>query len=137
MQAYNPWLKSPSFSLEPSYKVLVPMPASSPSQDVRITPARGGGLLFETLTEGQIHIVQTGETLFGLSRRYGLSVETLRQLNGLSPTAPILVGQKLLISQETDQISTPAPNNDTSEFIYHTVERVNHFTEFHAFTRWP
>ncbi|GAB4396001.1 MAG: hypothetical protein OHK0053_08360 [Microscillaceae bacterium] len=123
MQTYNPWLKSPSFSLSPTYEVLIPMPASSPSQDVRITPARGGGLLFETPTEGQIHIVQAGETLFGLSRRYGLSVETLRQLNGLSPTTPILVGQKLLISQGIDEIPTPTPSTNTSEFIYHTVQK--------------
>jgi LysM repeat protein len=44
------------------------------------------------------HVVRAGETLWELSRRYGLSVDRLRQLNDLAPDAPIYPGQQLKLS---------------------------------------
>jgi len=44
------------------------------------------------------HEVTPGETLFRISRRYGVSVEHLRQLNGLSESSLIHPGQKLIVS---------------------------------------
>jgi LysM repeat protein len=43
----------------------------------------------------QYHQVQAGETLFRISRRYGLSVQQLRTYNDLAPNAAIYPGQKL------------------------------------------
>jgi len=43
----------------------------------------------------QFHQVQAGETLFSISRRYGLSVQQLRTYNDLAPNAAIYPGQKL------------------------------------------
>jgi len=45
------------------------------------------------------HEVQKGETLFRISRKYGISVDDLRRVNNLSPEATLLRGQKLLISK--------------------------------------
>jgi len=45
------------------------------------------------------HQVRAGETLFGISRRYGLTVEELKRLNKLPPEATIHPEQKLLIRQ--------------------------------------
>jgi LysM repeat protein len=45
------------------------------------------------------HLVSSGETLYGISRRYGLTVKDLRRLNKLSPEANIYPDQKLLIRQ--------------------------------------
>jgi membrane-bound lytic murein transglycosylase D len=44
-----------------------------------------------------IHTVQSGETLFSISKRYGLSVDELKQLNGIGSQNLITVGQKLRI----------------------------------------
>ncbi|WP_420460564.1 LysM peptidoglycan-binding domain-containing protein [Neolewinella sp.] len=44
------------------------------------------------------HRVQAGETLYQLSRRYGVAVSTLRALNGLEGNT-IFVGQELLMTQ--------------------------------------
>ena len=44
----------------------------------------------------QIHTVQAGETLYAISRRYGLTVERLKQLNGLA-TNTISIGQRLRV----------------------------------------
>ena len=51
-------------------------------------------------TEALYHRVSSGETLYGISRRYGLTVKDLRRLNKLPPEANIYPGQKLLIRQE-------------------------------------
>lgn len=49
-------------------------------------------------TETRYHEVAPGETLYRISRRYGLSVDVLQQLNGLSDGSLIHPGQKLIVS---------------------------------------
>jgi len=46
------------------------------------------------------HTVQKGETLFKISKKYGITVEELRKLNDLSRGEPVRTGQKLLVSGE-------------------------------------
>lgn len=48
--------------------------------------------------ESGYHEVKAGDTLYSISRRYQLKLETLRKLNDLSPQDPIRPGQKLKIS---------------------------------------
>jgi len=48
--------------------------------------------------EKQYHTVQKGETLYRISKKYGISVEELRKLNNLSVDQPLRTGQKLLVS---------------------------------------
>ncbi|MDM8523840.1 LysM peptidoglycan-binding domain-containing protein [Desulfococcaceae bacterium HSG8] len=45
------------------------------------------------------HIVHAGETLYQISRSYGISVDELRRLNNLAPGTPIRPGQRLLLNQ--------------------------------------
>ena len=49
--------------------------------------------------EQKTHTVQKGETLYSISRQYGLTVNELRQLNGLSDTSVLKVGQVLKVSE--------------------------------------
>jgi len=48
--------------------------------------------------EGRIYVVQRGDTLSGVSRKTGVPVKTLRQLNRISGSK-ILVGQRLRLSR--------------------------------------
>jgi len=48
--------------------------------------------------EKKYHTVQKGETLYGISKKYGISVEELRKLNNLSKDPSLRTGQKLLVS---------------------------------------
>jgi anti-sigma B factor antagonist len=48
--------------------------------------------------QAQYHTVVRGDTLFGISRKYGLSVGELRRLNNLKTGQPIMVGQKLIVA---------------------------------------
>jgi anti-anti-sigma factor len=44
------------------------------------------------------HTVMRGETLFGISRKYGITIDELRRLNNLKSNQTIGVGQKLIVS---------------------------------------
>nr|WP_086424940.1 LysM peptidoglycan-binding domain-containing protein [Nitrospira cf. moscoviensis SBR1015] len=46
-----------------------------------------------------VHVVKPGETLFGISRRYGLDIEKVKKMNKL-PDDIIEVGQKILVGSE-------------------------------------
>ena len=46
----------------------------------------------------QYHTIVKGDTLYSISKKYGLSVDEVRQLNNLKPDQPIKAGQKLLIA---------------------------------------
>jgi LysM repeat protein len=50
-------------------------------------------------TPKRYHTVHKGETLSGISKKYGISVEELRKLNSLSRNQPVRTGQKLLVSE--------------------------------------
>lgn len=52
--------------------------------------------------EQKTHTVQKGETLYSISRQYGVSVNELRQYNGLTETSILKVGQVLKVSAETE-----------------------------------
>ncbi len=58
-------------------------------------------------TDAKIHTVGKGETLFSISRKYGLKVDQLKTLNKLTSNA-LALGQKLII-----EAGTPAPVQET------------------------
>jgi hypothetical protein len=49
-------------------------------------------------TRNRYHIVKSGETLYQIGPRYGLTVKELRQLNKLGNNVTIYPGQKLVVS---------------------------------------
>jgi LysM repeat protein len=62
--------------------------------------------------QGQVHIVQRGETLYSIAVRYGTSVNALTQANGLANPRVIYAGQRLTIpsgSEGTSAATTGGP----------------------------
>jgi LysM repeat protein len=51
-------------------------------------------------SEGRYHHVRSGETLYKIARKHGISMEELCRLNDISPDKIIQVGQKLLVASE-------------------------------------
>ena len=73
----------PSTSLTPAAETIAkPSPPSKPTASA----------------EKQTHTVQKGETLYRISKKYGISVDELRKLNDLSGDQALRTGQKLLVS---------------------------------------
>lgn len=71
-------------------KNIVSIPAkAAPSHIQKTIPLQG---------KRRYHKVRPGETLYGIGKRYGISIEVLRRLNNLSPDQLIQPGQKLLIT---------------------------------------
>ena len=48
----------------------------------------------------EIYVVKSGDTLYGIARRYGVSIDTLREANQLQDPTLLSVGQSLLIPRE-------------------------------------
>lgn len=71
----------------PAEKVATDVPASN---ETTPAPAAGGG---------KKHLVVKGDTLFNISRRYGLTVAELRSLNNLSEADAIKLGMELIVSK--------------------------------------
>lgn len=53
----------------------------------------------ETSSGSVTHIVKKGDNLWDISRKYDVSIEQIRRLNGLSSKAVLRIGQKLVIRQ--------------------------------------
>jgi len=61
-------------------------PAATPPQEKKAKAA-----------SAKIHVVKAGETLYQISRKYGLTVEQLKQLNDMGKDMTIQPGQKLKV----------------------------------------
>jgi len=63
---------------------------------------------------GVVHVVKAGDTIFGLALQYGVAMDEILQLNGLTKDSLIRVGQELVISAPPAVTPTPAPANTAS-----------------------
>jgi len=77
-------------------KVEVLEKRKQPTAESRIKPSPSSKRTVST--EKRYHTVQKGETLSGISKKYGISLEELRKQNNLSTGQPLRTGQKLLVS---------------------------------------
>ena len=59
-----------------------------------------------TLKNSDIHLVKSGETLSSIAKKYHLQLNYLAELNDLSRTANVRVGQRLKVEGEADQAET-------------------------------
>jgi LysM repeat protein len=56
----------------------------------------------------QVHVVQTGQRLGSIAKRYNVSVEAIAYANGIRQHAPIKPGQRLLIPDRSDKDGSEA-----------------------------
>ena len=64
-----------------------------------------------------VHVVQRGENLFRIARRYGVTVNALVAANGLSNTSRIYAGQRLVVPTGSGAVSPPSSSG------VHVVQR--------------
>lgn len=58
-----------------------------------------------------LYVVQKGETWFGISKKYGISVADLQKLNGVGSEASLQVGQKLKVPSSSASASVAKSEN--------------------------
>ena len=71
-----------------------------------------------------IHVVQRGENLFRIATSYGLSVDVVAQINGITDPASIDVGQRLIIPNQQAVVESNPPAS-ASEHIVQPGETLN------------
>lgn len=112
------------FTLTPPAPVpLGPPPPPAPPATisrVRIGEGTSGQVVIPSpsaASTSQVHVVQSGETLFAIAQRYGTTVEALRQRNSLSGDA-LAVGQRLTIDGASRPVAValqPAGTYDVTD----------------------
>ena len=64
---------------------------------------------------GVVHVVRRGETLYRISRAYGVSVDDLLEVNGLDDARSLAVGFPLFVPGATRELDVPLPPAGASE----------------------
>ncbi|HET9902431.1 MAG TPA: M23 family metallopeptidase [Xanthobacteraceae bacterium] len=87
--------------LPPMQAASAPLPAPShPVHQAAVTPTpavRGTAASGQPHASSTVHVVGSGETLYGVARKYGKSRFEIARANGLDPNASIRIGQRLVI----------------------------------------
>ena len=85
---------------------------SSPTQKTHSTPQSYSTQPRSTQqnTTSQTHVMASGETLFSVSKRYGVSVQELLQWNNIPDINDIAVGSRIQVSENGSQRTQAAPN---------------------------
>lgn len=93
-----------------TYVPVYPQPVPVPVPQPQAIPA--------TYTSPQIaHAVVKGDTLYNISKRYGVPLASLRQANGLTTTT-ISIGQSLIIPSVQKPVSVPASSSSVPAPAY-------------------
>ena len=139
LKKYNKWLKAPKVPQDKKYDLLVPMPSASPSADVKLLTSPSGEYTYTTSNEASVHVVESGETLYRISRQYDVTVLELIKWNNLNRNSVLQIGQKLYVVQQSynnnptpsptpNPSPNPTPSPSTRETVstqtfFHTVQR--------------
>ncbi len=106
----------PAATIAPTDVLPTPIPLT-PTATITPVPA--------DVTDGSVYIVQPGDTLFLIARRFNTTVATLAQMNGIVNINSILVGQRLTLPTDSIALTpTAAPVTPTpvSEIIRYVVQ---------------
>ena len=76
-------------------KLNIPVSASAAQQGTTTTTS--STIVQKSEVKDVVHYVQKGESLWQISRRYDVSLQSITKANGISENSRILVGQKLVI----------------------------------------
>lgn len=79
----------------------LPLPSGAPSADRYAPPPPGSAAAAAATTSatiaGNAYVIQPGDTISGVGRRFRTPIQTLIDLNGLGPSAAIRSGQQIIL----------------------------------------
>ena len=76
---------------------VAPKPESAVHKPETAAPKPAAPTKTEKDSKTRVHTVQKGETIYGISRKYGISADQLMKLNKIGPNEPIKPGQQLVL----------------------------------------
>jgi membrane-bound lytic murein transglycosylase D len=79
-----------------------------------IKPDTSSGKISPSLPQYKIHIVNSGETMYGISRLYQVNVDSLKKWNGMF-TNELKLGQELRINEKSNSVSGSYTNSTKSK----------------------
>lgn len=98
---------SPTLTPEPTSDLIRTTPTLAPN--IYLTPIPPTPTFTPSPTPTPvIHVVQQGDTLFGISIEYGVSVDALVSVNGLDENAFLRIGQALVIPLDVEEAQSSA-----------------------------
>jgi peptidoglycan lytic transglycosylase D len=120
--ALNPQHNRPVISGADDYAILLPI-------DKAEVFAAKLNLIDQPLVSWQAHRMKPGETLPQIAMRYGMSIETLRSVNGIGPRQTVPTGYALLVPMQRptteaeasleNAVFTTVPVNRTFYYVVH------------------
>jgi LysM repeat protein len=91
-------------TVKPAAAVKPPEPPPAPKAEAaaqKPDPAKTSAPAAKADPKAKAHVVQKGDTLYGISRKYGVPADQLMKANKLGPKDPIKPGQQLVIPAKT------------------------------------
>jgi murein DD-endopeptidase MepM/ murein hydrolase activator NlpD len=101
MPAAKPLVSLPQDSSVPVTQTLAaaaPAPVAAPAANLVAVPS-----------DAYVHMVESGESLYTIARRYNVTAQAIIQANGFSAPDKIYVGQKLVIPGRADLLAKMGP----------------------------
>src|SRR5690606_16422735 len=92
-------------SAQPS---LSPVPAA-PTATAMVAPAAATPRLASVPSDAYVHVIESGESLYTIARRYDVTAQAIVQANGFSSPDKIFVGQKVVIPGRPDLLAKKGP----------------------------
>jgi LysM repeat protein len=82
---------------QPPREAVKPAQAPPPKAEAATPKPAPASAKTEKDTKTKVHVVQKGETLYGISRKYGIPLDQLLKLNNIGPKDTIKPGQQLVV----------------------------------------
>ncbi|MGV3490692.1 MAG: peptidoglycan DD-metalloendopeptidase family protein [Devosia sp.] len=105
-----------SNQMMPAAQPLSPVPATATVASLPAAPAPASTLV-SVPSDAYVHVVESGESLYTVARRYNVTAQAIISANGFSSPDTIYVGQKLVIPGKASQLAalgpTPAAGGQT------------------------
>ncbi|MDB5539591.1 MAG: peptidoglycan DD-metalloendopeptidase family protein [Devosia sp.] len=94
------------------------MPAAKPLSPVPATPtlasAPASSSLVSIPSDAYVHVIESGESLYTIARRYNVTAQAIIQANGFSSPDKIFVGQKIVIPGKASALAAMGPKGGSA-----------------------
>ncbi|MBN9309322.1 MAG: M23 family metallopeptidase [Devosia sp.] len=98
----------------PAAQPLSPVPATT---QLASAPAPQSNTLVSVPSDAYVHVIESGESLYTVARRYNVTAQAIIQANGFSSPDKIFVGQKIVIPGKASTLAALGPKPSASQAV--------------------